>query len=212
MKRLLATLAAALAATVIAAPVAAQTTGTITSSVDGFTFPETATLNGNREWEITYSADLSPVIEGSVRICKNDSSINQADCVINPPYIMRYGVWSGGNCLFASQPQSAIQGISGTIPLTAWTQTLRAKPGTSYCLAMYSSYPSYYSNRQFAAAYFTTPADPNPPASPWNPNPLGQGCGAETSLDYVQQCYRCKYQGTAETWNFNTNRCVSAGN
>ena len=197
----------------IAAPVAAQTTtGTlIDTTAQGFTFPTTATLNSNREWEITYSADLSPVIENLLTNCNLDGT----DCAFNLPYIMRYGVWTQGKdaCVFREPPQSAINGISGRLTLTAWTQTLRTKPGTSYCLAMYSSDSgTLYSNKPFAGVYFTTPADPNPPASPWNPNSLGQGCGAETSLALVRQCYRCKYQGTAETWNFNTKRCVSAGN
>ncbi|MCY4305690.1 MAG: hypothetical protein OXC62_13080 [Aestuariivita sp.] len=203
--------AAALAATVIAAPVAAQTTtGTLIGTIaQGFTFPTTATLNSNREWEITYSADLSPVIENLLTNCNLDGT----DCAFNLPYIMRYGVWTQGKnaCVFEEPPQSAINGISGRLTLTAWTQTLRTKPGTSYCLAMYSSDSgTLYSNKPFAGVYFTTPADPNPPSTPWAPTPGSSGCFAETTQSLVQSCLNCKYVQTDRRWDANTNQCVLA--
>ena len=191
----------------IAAPVAAQTTtGTlIDTTAQGFTFPTTATLNSNREWEITYSADLSPVIENLLTNCNLDGT----DCAFNLPYIMRYGVWTQGKaaCVFMEPPQSAINGISGRLTLTAWTQTLRTKPGTSYCLAMYSSDSgTLYSNKPFAGAYFTTPADPNPPTpAAWMPNPSNTGCGTETTLALVRQCFQCK--GGGGSWSMSANTC-----
>ena len=220
MKRLIVTLAAALAATLIAAPVAAQTTGTITRTglPPNFIMDTGVTLNSNREWEIEYSVDLGSaedpgtIIASALYGCSFEPT--KPDCEIKSPYIMRYGsIDDHSNCSVGSVgvSQSDVRGISGMLGLNSWQQTLRARPSQDYCIALFSSKPgSFYNAYAFAAVGFRTPADPNPPAAePWNP--LGQGCGAETSLDLVQQCYRCKYQGTAETWNFNTNRCVSAG-
>ncbi|MCY4285448.1 MAG: hypothetical protein OXC65_08875 [Thiotrichales bacterium] len=208
------TLAAAVVATVMAEPVAAQTTtGTITGTVeDGFTIPMTVTLNGNREWEITYSADFATNIVDQVRVCGIDT-VNVPDstkCPINPPYIMRYGVLSQAACT-SQPPQSAIRGVNGMIPLDAWTQTLRTKPETSYCIAMYpgnSDHP--YFNVPFAVAAFTTPADPSPPSTPWAPTPGSSGCFAETSPSLVQSCLNCKYVQTDRRWDGNANQCVSA--
>ena len=173
----------------------------------------TATLNSNREWEFAYTADISNNIPTSISVCNIDSSVpDKSVCFIDAPYIMKFGQLNRSAC-FAMPPQSAISGINGRIPFASWQQTLRTKPDTSYCIAIYASNPmSYFYNVPFASAAFTTPADPNPPASPaWTPHPSNTGCGTETTLALVRQCFRCKYQGTAETWNFDTNRCVSAG-
>ena len=196
----------------MAAPVWAQTTGTITSVADGFTFPATATLNSNREWEITYSADFSLNISQIVDVtCDSDSRVtDKANCPINPPYIMKYGAMSQAAC-FAQPPQSAIQGINGTMPLNAWTQTLRTEPETEYCMAMYpgdSEHP--YFQIPFAVAWFKTPADPNPPSTPWAPTPGSSGCFAETSPSLVQSCLNCKYVQTDRRWDAAANQCVSA--
>jgi len=203
--------AAALVASMTASPVMAQITGTIVSGAQGFTFPDTATLNSNREWEVTYSADIAVDIETAERKCIQAITItDKSICPINPPYIMKYGVLSQAAC-FSQPSQSAIQGVNGIIVFDAWTQTLRTKPETTYCIAMYASESTHpYHNTPIASGFFTTPPDPDPPTL-WNPQGLGQGCGALASLALVQQCYRCKYQGTASNWDFNTNRCVSAG-
>ena len=220
---LFSTLAAALAAMVVAAPVAAQTTtGTITRTLvpPRFIMDTAVTLNNNREWEIIYSVDLGSaknrgtIIGSALYGCSFEPT--NPDCEIKSPYIMRYGAIDDySNCSVGSTgvSQPDVRGINGALVLNSWQQTLRARPSQDYCIALFSSKPGgFYNTYAFAAVGFRTPADPNPPASPWNPNSLGQGCGAETSLALVRQCYRCKYQGTAETWNFNTNRCVSAGN
>ena len=213
MKRLIMIAAAALAATVIAAPVAAQTTGMLqVLAGPGFEMPLSVRLNSNREWEVQYTFTFNQAAaNGSITVCNLFSS----SCEIKSPYIMRYGAIDGYSKCRAGQDgptQSQINGINARLGLNSWQQTLRARPSQDYCLALFSSVAgSYYNTYPFVAVGFRTPADPNPPASPWNPNSLGAGCGAETSLDLVQQCYRCKYQGTAETWNFDTNRCVSAG-
>ncbi len=179
-----------------------------------------ATINGNREWLVNYTANLNPAIETSIANCAAQKrTYPSTDCTIESPYILRYGALDRSTCLALTNSvggtpthsQATLRGINGYISLTSWQQTLRAKPDTSYCLAVYvSNSNSLFYQIPLSAASFITPADPNPPASPaWTP--LGAGCGAETSLDLVRQCFRCKYQGTAETWNFDTNRCVSAG-
>ena len=205
-----------LAAILMAAPGWAQQTGMITSfppnSGGDFKITELATINGNREWLVNYSVNLDAAITQNLFVCGSESPVIPPDECSPSPYILRYGeIPSQAACLFDQPPQSAIRGITATIPMTSWQQTVRAKPEKQYCLAVYSagSGTEFY-NTPIAAVWFRTPADPNPPASPaWTP--LGDGCGAETSLDLVRQCFRCKYQGTAETWNFGTNRCVSAG-
>ena len=221
MKRLLATLAAALAATLVAAPVAAQTTGTLTRTQlpPNFTMDTDVTLNSNREWEINYSVDLgsagdrATIIGSALYGCSFEPT--NPDCEIKSPYILRYGaIDNHSNCSVGSVgvSQSDVSGISGMLGLNSWQQTLRARPSQDYCIALFSSKPGgFYNSYAFAAVGFRTPADPNPPAAePWNP--LGAGCGAETSLALVRQCYRCKYQGTSTTWDSSTNLCVSASN
>ena len=209
LRRLATFAAAALLATLIVAPVQAQTTGTITSVGDGLTFPSTATLNGNREWEITYSADFNLNIEQLVDVtCESDNSItDKALCPINPPYIMRYGVMRRAAC-FAQPPPWTIRGINGSLPFTSWTQTIRTDPDTEYCMAIYpgdSGHP--YSKLPIASAWFKTPSDPNPPApAAWTPAPQSLGCGAETTLALVRQCFQCKY-GSGGSWSMSANTC-----
>ena len=149
----------------------------------------------------------------------NNSLLN-AEHVI-PPYMVEYydigdrGAFAGGGTCWNRNLQTL--GHKLTIPSVSWQQSVRARPDRTYCIAIYSMVPEAgnfwgKSDKDAAVTYnwFRTPADPNPPApEPWTP--LGAGCGAETSLDLVRQCFRCKYQGTAETWNFSTNSCVSAG-
>ncbi|MCY4242720.1 MAG: hypothetical protein OXD36_13365, partial [Rhodobacter sp.] len=77
------------------------------------------------------------------------------------------------------------------------------KPNAHYVAVFYSPYLGFGNLRPFARYCFRTEAA-------WNPNSLGAGCGAETSLAYVQQCYQCKYVQTDRRWDANTNRCVSA--
>jgi len=214
-----------LAAILMAPPVGAQTptTGMINAvHGTGFTFTNGSAvpLNDNREWEVSYSVDLNSAINDAITNCALQKATHPSiDCTIESPYTMRYGELDRSTCFMLSQSsggvpsysQAAIRGINATIPLTSWQQTVRARPGRQYCMAVYvSDSDSWYHNAPLIAASFITPADPNPPApEPWTP--LGAGCGAETSLDLVRQCFRCKYQGTAETWNFSTNSCVSAG-
>ncbi len=191
----------------LSTPVWAQTTGTISAVADGFTFPATATLNSNREWEITYTADIGSNIPTSISVCMIDDSVpDKSVCTINSPYIMRYGQLSRSAC-FAQPPQSAINGINGRMPLTSWSQTLRTDPDTSYCMAIYAPDPSsYFYNVPFASAAFTTPADPNPPAAPaWMPHPSNTGCGTETTLTLVRQCFQCK--GGGGSWSMSANTC-----
>ncbi len=206
---------ATLVATLVAAPVVAQTTGTIQAfNGSDFTFPATATLNGNREWEVTYSADISAAIKQQRFNCNNTEAIS-GSCDINPPYIMRYGVWTQGKaaCVFSDPPppQSAINGINGWLTLTAWSQTLRTDPDTGYCIAIYAGESnSYFHNFPIARSWFQTPPDPNPPSTPWAPTPGSSGCFAETSPSLVQSCLNCKYVQTDRRWDGNADQCVSA--
>jgi len=205
--RKLTALAAALVALLVAGQVWGQTTGTISAVADGFTFPMTATLNSNREWEFAYTADISNNIPTSISVCDIDSSVlDKSVCFIDAPYIMKFGQLNRSAC-FAMPPQSAISGINGRIPFASWQQTLRARPDTSYCIAIYASNPmSYFYNVPFASAAFTTPADPNPPASPaWTPNPFNTGCGTETTLALVRQCFQCK--GGGGSWSMSADTC-----
>ncbi len=163
MKRLAMTLAAALAA--VAAPAWAQTTGTLqVFAGPGFNIAQTATINAAREWVINYTADISQDVSSARRVC--------GGCDVSPPYTMRYGAVSGSSCLGLSQ--SAISGINGTISLTSWQQTIRARPNTAYCLALFTAESgSYYNNTAFTSAWFRTPPDPNPRT----PSPTGFGTG-----------------------------------
>ncbi|MCY4153662.1 MAG: hypothetical protein OXE94_15740 [Aestuariivita sp.] len=204
----------ALAALVIAAPVAAQTMGTINAAGQGFTFPATATLNSNREWEITYSADIGGEFGRLITNCKNDLTVPNGKCFINSPYIMRYGVLDRSTCYTLStvnngvplHSQSPVEGINGRFTLTAWTQTLRTKPNTSYCIAVYvADNASIFSKIPVASASFITPADPNPPAPAFVP-PHATGCGSETSWGLISRCLQCRHL-TSGTWVYSNNTC-----
>ena len=198
----------------MAAPVAAQTTGTIQYFGGGdFTFTPTVTLNSNREWEVNYSANLNAAIEALITNCKGDSTIpDKSVCFADLPYFMDYGVWRNGqsDCVFSattSFPRLTIKhGINGKIPFTSWSQTLRTDPDTQYCIAMYASNPeSIAYNLPITRAWFKTPADPNPPVSSWMPHPSNTGCGTETTLALVRQCFQCK--GGGGSWSMSANTC-----
>ena len=207
--------AAVMVAMVVAAPVAAQTTGMINVVAEkSFTFPMTATLNSNREWEITYSADLSVKFGELINNCKLDTAIPNDKCFINSPYIMRYGVLDRTTCfalgvLNGGMPvhsQATVQGIGGTMSITSWTQTLRTKPATSYCMAVYvADSASIYNKIPISTVSFITPADPSPPTPAWMPNPFNTGCGTETTLALVRQCFQCI--GGGGTWSMSANTC-----
>ena len=209
--------AAALLATLIVAPVQAQQTGTINAVGQGLNFNTTATINSNREWEVSYTADLSTSISTAKMNCNAQKKIYPSiDCTIESPYIMRYGVLDRSTCFALSTSdsgvprysQAVIQGINGIIPLTSWQQTLRAKPDTSYCIAVYvANSVSWYHKAPLAAGSFITPSDPNPPApTAWTPAPQSLGCGAETTLALVRQCFQCKY-GSGGSWSMSANTC-----
>ena len=213
-KRLLATLAAALAAMVVAAPVWAQTTGTIEV---GFPSPTpvsistTATLNDSREWVLSYSVSTQQVIDAWA----NNSLLNVEHVI--PPYMVEYyeigdrGAFAGGGTCWNRNIQTL--GHKMTVPSVSWQQSLRAKPDRTYCLAIYSMVPEAgnfwgKSDKDAAVTYnwFRTPADPNPPASPaWMPNPFNTGCGTETTLALVRQCFQCK--GGGGSWSMSANTC-----
>ena len=182
----------------MAAPTWAQTTGTLqVFASPGFNITQTATINAAREWVINYTADISQDVSNARRVC--------GGCDVSPPYTMRYGAVSGSSCL--GLPQSAISGINGTIPLTSWQQTIRARPNTAYCLALFTPESgSYYNNTAFTSVWFRTPADPNPPTpAPWMPHPSNTGCGTETTLALVRQCFQCK--GGGGSWSMSANTC-----
>ena len=201
----------------LSAPGWAQQTGTIDSVANtGFTFESSITINSNHEWEVNYSLDLSAAIGTATANCNNLQVTHPSiDCTIESPYTMRYGELDRSTCFALStsqggQPsysQAAIRGINGTIPLTSWQQTLRAKPEKSYCVAVYvSDSDSWYHNVPLIAASFRTPADPSPPASPaWMPHPSNTGCGTETTLALVRQCFQCK--GGGGSWSMSANTC-----
>ena len=201
-----------LAAILMAAPGWAQQTGMITSfppnSGGDFQITAMATINGNREWLVNYTANLDAAITQHLFVCGNESPVIPPDECSPPPYILRYGEIPGrAACLFDQPPQSAIPGNSTIFSFTSWSQTVRARPDTSYCLAVYSagSGTEFY-NRPIAAVWFRTPADPNPPASPaWMPNPFNTGCGTETTLALVRQCFQCK--GGGGSWSMSANTC-----
>ncbi|MCY4185816.1 MAG: hypothetical protein OXC82_13425 [Rhodobacteraceae bacterium] len=80
------------------------------------------------------------------------------------------------------------------MPMTARQQTVRAKPERTYCISAYSLIPEAVSfrgksDKGTAVSYnrFATPPAPDP----WIPDPENTGCGTETSLDLVRQCFRC---------------------
>ncbi|MCY4051871.1 MAG: hypothetical protein OXE41_01480 [Gammaproteobacteria bacterium] len=193
---------------------AAQTTGTLTlfslSGTSGFTINTSTTLNGNREWEVSYSADIEKQA-AAARTLVHDLGLAGMPDQADPPYIFRYGQVSRSTNACSGIPQSTVGGNTGYMPLTAWQQTLRAHPDTRYMLAVYSSKSDgHYYNNPIACTWFQTPADPNPPSTPWAPTPGSTGCFAETSLSLVQSCLNCKYQQTDRRWDANANQCVSA--
>ncbi|MCY4149823.1 MAG: hypothetical protein OXF73_10865, partial [Gammaproteobacteria bacterium] len=219
--RKLTALAAMLAAILMAPPVGAQTptTGTINAVPGtGFTFTNGSAvpLNDNREWEVSYSVDLNSAINQAITNCALQKAIHPSiDCTIESPYTMRYGELDRSTCFMLSgssggvpsYSQAAIRGINATIPLTSWQQTVRARPGRQYCMAVYvSDSDSWYHNVPLTAASFITPADPNPPAPPaWMPDPFNTGCGTETTLALVRQCFQCK--GGGGSWSMSANTC-----
>ena len=180
---------------------------------EGFTFTSSVTLNGNREWVVTYSADISRAISDQLRTCRLTLTNSDPACVANPPYIMKYGVVSGKRACLAQPPQSAINGINGRQPSTSWAQGLRTDPDTSYCIAMYAhESTSWLHNIPVAVGFFKTPPDPNPPAMDppwWSSNPEGS-CGRETTMALVGQCMNCRYTRN-HRWNMTTNMCVNPG-
>jgi len=210
--RKLTALAALLAAVLMAAPVWAQQTGMITSfppnSGGDFKITKTATINGNREWEVDYTVNLDAAIKQNLFNCGNESPSIPPDQCSPSPYTLRYGeIPSQTACLFSQPPQAAIRGVNATIPLTSWQQTVRARPGRQYCIAVYSSGSgTEFHNKPIAAVWFRTPADPNPPDPPaWMPHPSNTGCGTETTLALVRQCFQCK--GGGGSWSMSANTC-----
>ena len=200
MKRLAMTLAAALAA--VAASAWAQTTGTLqVSAGPGFNITQTATINAAREWVINYTADISQDVSYARRVC--------GGCDVSPPYTMRYGAVSGSSCLGLSQ--SAISGINGTISLTSWQQTIRARPNTSYCLALFTAESgSYYNNTAFTSVWFRTPPDPSPA-----PSSSGWGTGCFADPRGYAECNRLRTacnNDPSTTWEQSRNRCIPASN
>ena len=210
----LATLTAALVALLMAGPVWAQTTGTIEV---GFPSPTpvsittNATLNDSREWEFSYSVSTQTVID----TWANNSLLNVEH--VRPPYMVEYyeigdrGAFAGGGFCWNRNLQTI--GHKMVTPFVSWQQSVRAKPDRTYCIAIYSMVPEAgnfwgKSDKDAAVTYnwFRTPADPNPPAPPaWMSHPSNTGCGTETTLTLVRQCFQCK--GGGGSWSMSANTC-----
>ena len=205
--RLLATLMA------MAAPVWAQTTGMLTPFAGlGFQpFSTSVTMNANREWLVEYEFDMAREIHAMGQ-CKAQLGNDEASCErqLSPPFIVLYGTSdSHRNC--RGKTQSALPGVRGSIPFDAWQQTVRARPDQSYCVNVYASEPGgHFYGEPISVLGFRTPADPNPPSTPWAPTPGSSGCFAETSPSLVQSCLNCKYVQTDRRWDASNNQCVSA--
>ena len=137
------------------------------------------------------------------------------DCTIESPYIMKYGELDRSTCLALTRSvggtpthsQATLRGNSTIFSFTSWQQTLRARPDTNYCLAVYViNGNSLFYQIPLSAASFITPAEPNPPAPPaWTPHPSNTGCGTETTLALVRQCFQCK--GGGGSWSMSANTC-----
>lgn len=199
-------------ATVMAAPVAAQTTGTLTPFAGlGFQpFSTSVTMNANREWLVAYEFDMAREIHAQGQ-CEAEPDSDKAACErqLSPPFIVLCGTSdSHTNC--RGKTQSALPGVRGSIPFDAWQQTVRARPDQSYCINVYASEPGHFYGEPISVLGFRTPADPNPPSTPWAPTPGSSGCFTETSPSLVQSCLNCKYVQTDRRWDAGANQCVSA--
>ena len=218
------TLAAALVAMVVAAPVWAQTTGIISVAAGNefdFINRNAAPINSNREWEVTYTVDLSNPISHAKTICATSQVIYPSiDCTIESPYMLRYGALARNTCFALTQStgavpthsQATISGNNAILSLTSWQQTLRAKPDTNYCIAVYvTNSASWYNKIPLAAASFITPADPNPPAA----IPTGWGTGCFADPRGYAECNRLRTacnNDPSTTWEQSRNRCIPASN
>ena len=199
--------AVAAALVAMAAPTWAQNTGTLqVTPGNGFSMTETATLV-NHEWVINYSADIAQAFYGARGPCLDAFGRDAATstCNLDPPYFVKYGEAPGG-AFSCTMPPSGLSGHSMTLSGTSWSQTIRAHPNTSYCINVYKHNSGYFQNNLITAVWFRTPVDPNPPTpAPWMPHPSNTGCGTETTLALVRQCFQCK--GGGGSWSMSANTC-----
>jgi len=202
----------------LSAPVQAQTTGTIQTWLGvGVTMPTSVVINSNHEWEVNYTLDLGTETATGTALFNAKSQCDIVrplpDCTMESPYIFRYGVVSDHTSCGVNTAQSDLNGINGRMPLGSWQQTLRTRPNTSYCFAVYAGNSgSYFYNRPITSAGFRTPADPSPPA----PVQTGYftGCFAHPTLSYAA-CVTARNacnNDSSTNWDNDRNQCRPATN